>query len=635
MSLSLQLPPPRKTAVALPRSKIGEEESSRLASSSTGEPSEESQTTGSTRSVRVPVAPSYEERCQSAAAAAAAARNSTPDSVQQPRPKLFVPRRLADFDDGGAFPEIHVAQYPRHMGNPHKKQPLQSAPQKSGGGAAGGLVVRGGGGGTSTGRTVVNVEVDAKGEIAYDAIVTGGTNADRIVYTKWEDVRGGAAIPEDIALPTPEEEAAEAARTQAALQALVAKNSKTSTALTKSNNPDATSTTEFIKYTARPDAPGYNPAAATRIIQMVPALVDPLMPPKHKHIKAPRGPAEDVVPVLHAPSSTRKLTKEEQDAWKVPACISNWKNQRGYTIPLDKRLAADGRGLVDAEINTTNFAAFSESLWTAERLARAEVQTRAKTQQALAQAAAQERDEALRNLAQQARRERGGGVAAPAPVPTQIATNQGHHLESIDRVPGADESDDDSSLEDVSTRNHRASTSNGTGGAGTVVEADETEDMVAARQRDRLREERKRERERALRAEQNVQLLKKQRLEEERDVSEQIALGVHVAAASSVADGGVDARLYHLSAGMDAGFGAEDEYNAYTQPLFAAKAAAGSQYRPTRGDTEYNADEQYDRLQAGATSKFQPNKAFDGASGGGTGAGPRTAPVKFERAPPT
>ena len=31
--------------------------------------------------------------------------------------------------------------------------------------------------------------------------------------------------------------------------------------------------------------------------------------------------------------------------WKIPPCISNWKNQKGYTIPLDKRLAADGRGL--------------------------------------------------------------------------------------------------------------------------------------------------------------------------------------------------------------------------------------------------------------------------------------------------
>ena len=36
---------------------------------------------------------------------------------------------------------------------------------------------------------------------------------------------------------------------------------------------------------------------------------------------------------------------KEQQEWKIPPCISNWKNPRGYTIPLDKRLAADGRGL--------------------------------------------------------------------------------------------------------------------------------------------------------------------------------------------------------------------------------------------------------------------------------------------------
>ena len=36
---------------------------------------------------------------------------------------------------------------------------------------------------------------------------------------------------------------------------------------------------------------------------------------------------------------------KEQQEWKIPPCISNWKNARGYTIPLDKRLAADGRGL--------------------------------------------------------------------------------------------------------------------------------------------------------------------------------------------------------------------------------------------------------------------------------------------------
>ena len=49
------------------------------------------------------------------------------------------------------------------------------------------------------------------------------------------------------------------------------------------------------------------------------------------------------MPVMHSPP--RPVTAEDQANWKIPPCISNWKNAKGYTIPLDKRLAADGRGL--------------------------------------------------------------------------------------------------------------------------------------------------------------------------------------------------------------------------------------------------------------------------------------------------
>lgn len=42
-----------------------------------------------------------------------------------------------------------------------------------------------------------------------------------------------------------------------------------------------------------------------------------------------------------------QVTVQDQQAWKVPPCVSNWKNARGYTIPLDKRLAADGRCVQD------------------------------------------------------------------------------------------------------------------------------------------------------------------------------------------------------------------------------------------------------------------------------------------------
>ena len=72
------------------------------------------------------------------------------------------------------------------------------------------------------------------------------------------------------------------------------------------------------------------------------AQVDPLQPPKFKHKRVPRGPGTPPPPVHHSPP--RKLTQKDQKDWKIPPCVSNWKNAKGYTIPLEKRLQADGRG---------------------------------------------------------------------------------------------------------------------------------------------------------------------------------------------------------------------------------------------------------------------------------------------------
>lgn len=51
-------------------------------------------------------------------------------------------------------------------------------------------------------------------------------------------------------------------------------------------------------------------------------------------------------------SPPRKLTPQDMKDWQIPACISNWKNANGYTIPLHMRLQADGRNLQDTAINS-------------------------------------------------------------------------------------------------------------------------------------------------------------------------------------------------------------------------------------------------------------------------------------------
>ena len=591
-SLSLSLPPPRKTGAPRSKSESDDEEAEEKVQGAVRTP----QNSTTAKPLR---APTYEARCAMAAAGGRAGS------------KPFVPRSLADFDDGGAFPEIHVAQYPRHMGNPHVKK---AAPSVAGAAAAS--------------NAIVNVELDAQGNVSYDALVKGGTNAHQQVFSRHSDLvvkgaPGAAHNQDDVALPTEEEVQAEAARTQAAFDALINKKSKLDKPAGSAMEAAGTSQnqvaqTQFIQYTPRPDAPGYNPAAAQRVIQMVPKQVDPMAPPKHKHIKAPRGPADDFVPVLHAPPT--KLSKEERQAWNIPACISNWKNTRGYTIPLDKRLAADGRGLRDNSTVSENFATLAESLYVAEQQARQQVKLRATVAKQQALQAKEQREQELRALAQQARAARGGALAAVETVGSSDEESENNDLDKDHNFHGSetpphepkappvvphDDDDNDNEPEDT------------------------PEDVVAARQRERLRQARKREREKELRLEQSMQA-KRARLEEERDVSEKIALGQHQGHAT--ASDQVDARLYNQSGGLDSGFGAEDDYNTYTKPLFERQAAgAGSIYRPTRGEADYyNADEQYDKLKN--TSKFAPQKGFAGAEGGmDVQAGPRTAPVQFEK----
>lgn len=53
---------------------------------------------------------------------------------------------------------------------------------------------------------------------------------------------------------------------------------------------------------------------------------DPLDPPKFRHVRVPKGPGDPPVPILHSPP--RKVTYQDQQNWKIPPCVSNWKNQK-------------------------------------------------------------------------------------------------------------------------------------------------------------------------------------------------------------------------------------------------------------------------------------------------------------------
>ena len=150
-------------------------------------------------------------------------------------------------------------------------------------------------------------------------------------------------------------------------------------------------------------------------------------------------------------------------------------------------------------------------------------------------------------------------------------------------------------------------------------------------QRDRLRRERRKERERELRMDNMRGEFKRSKHEQERerDISEKIALGLTAGAQKLTGDQRFDSRLFNQSEGMSSGFGKDDDYNVYSKPLFD-RGEAASIYRPKRDDAGAygDGDAQYKELTN--TSKFKPDKGFRGADSSDANSG-RDGPVQFQR----
>ncbi|KAL8840856.1 MAG: hypothetical protein Q9205_000696 [Flavoplaca limonia] len=471
------------------------------------------------------------------------------------------PRAPEDFGDGGAFPEIPVAQYPLDMG---KK--------------------------TAASSNALALQVDAEGKVKYDAIARRGHNDRRIVHTSFSSLiplRQRADVGEiSLDRPSEEEIAEQTEKTKKALESLVSG----AVAAQKPKNVKGLSRQDptYVRYTPA-NQMGDTSRKNDRIMKIVQKQQDPLEPPKFKHKKIPRGPPSPPPPVMHSPP--RKLTAEDQEAWKIPPTVSNWKNPKGYTVPLDKRLAADGRGLQDVTIND-KFAQFAEALFTADRHAREEVKQRGAMQQKLAEKEKLKKEEQLRMLAQQAREER------------------------------------DRSGRKVSRQRSRSrSHSSGSSPASAI----NSEDDEAAREREQMRRERRQEHEKQQRqsrmgTERRMQMIAR---EQNRDISEKVALGLAKPTQSS--ESMWDSRLFNQTSGFNTGF---NEDQPYDKPLFAAQDAISSIYRPRA-----NVDDEIDNEEAGGAEydKIQKSNRFEvlgkakGGFKGAEDAEARDGPVQFEK----
>ena len=141
--------------------------------------------------------------------------------------KGFTPTGVDDFGDGGAFPEIHVVQYPLNMGKPGNKS-----------------------------TAVVAVDVDDNGNVKFDAIVKQGANRSKIIQTSLDDIKEKEGSVTALALPVDDEEEKTAERTRLALQGLLeGKIKKAKPTTLASSAPDKEEPT-YIRYTPNPNAPG-------------------------------------------------------------------------------------------------------------------------------------------------------------------------------------------------------------------------------------------------------------------------------------------------------------------------------------------------------------------------------------------
>ena len=453
----------------------------------------------------------------------------------------WIPRTVEDFGDGGAFPEIHVAQYPLNMGRDDGNK-----------------------------SNALAVQLDATGKVKYDVLARQGARKDKFVYSKFTDllpaeVRGDDEDP-DMIRPDDEEIKDSTEKTRQALEKLT--NSKISAAMPV-RAAEKQEPAQYIRYTPSQQGSTYNSGAKQRIIRMVEVQKDPMEPARFKiNKKVPRGPPSPPAPVMHSP--TRKVTAKEQQDWKIPPCISNWKNAKGYTIPLDKRLAADGRGLQQVHINE-NFSKLAEALYIADRKAREAVEMRASLEKKLAQKEKEAKEAKLRELAQKARDERAGF-----------------------RPSGGGGKDD------------------------------------GEKERDELRRERHQDRQR----QRNIERAAPERRgklekERERDISEQIALGLPQKT-NNTGEAMFDARLFNQSKGMDTGFGDDETYGVYDKPWRKEGDTASNIYRPSKNiDSEmYGGKEDLEALRS--NKRFVADKGFQGTEGGAGGSS-RAGPVQFEK----
>ncbi|SCM00857.1 pre-mRNA-processing protein 45, putative [Plasmodium chabaudi adami] len=295
----------------------------------------------------------------------------------------------ADFQDGGAYPEIHVNQYPNNMGLNTKE-----GKQKS---------------------NLVLKYIDENNNVRYDNLINESVHIynnnidmvetnESIKKLRKKKILSQAEDREEkyndaIYKPSEKEEMEIIENTKKNIENII--NEKI--------NKNSFNNKKEDKYYRYIPQNKLNNNLEERIIKVVEKSTDPLDVSKFKNKKLPNVKNSPDYPILRSP--TRKLTQEEEKEWQLPPCVSNWKNNKGYNIALDKRIQSDYKKLNNVEINE-KFAHLSEYLYVAEKKAREEIKMRNNIIKQKKLKEKEQKEDMLRNLAIQARREKGNAQSS-------------------------------------------------------------------------------------------------------------------------------------------------------------------------------------------------------------------------------
>ena len=292
----------------------------------------------------------------------------------------------------------------------------------------------------------------------------------------------------------------------------------------------------------------------SHLIKLVALPVDPLSNLKYRHHKIPLSynDEKNFVPVLQEPA--QKLSYEEQKKWKFPPCVNMSNNPKGLVIPLDIRLANDGRNLREYQANQ-NFAKFADILALTEKNVRKEIEDRNKIAQSIQIAAAMKKEQELREAAKQARQERKSLNNNNNTTSLMFSLDNDNISNKKSKIS---ENDKDSNyLKNKRKRSEKD---------------DENEDEEKERkERNELREKKKKE----IEYERRIEIQKKYE-KEGRDINDKVLLGQNNIINNNNV---IDSRLYDQEGGIENPFDYNEDCEVYDKPLFNEKNKLSNIYK--------------------------------------------------------